>query len=574
MVWVLVAALVVWTVWVAFAVRGLRHDAVSGKSAAEAAIQHLSLSRVMDEDLGSKLRSAATRLGKAGDASSSAGLVPLRVAPVTGRQLRAVDAMATSAQRILRSAAALADTARADRGVAPGPALVSALDDLGTRLDDLAKVAREVDLGPSEKLFGSIAKARDTFTRDLLRLRSDVASASAAVHGLATLLRGPKDLLILGANNAEMRAGQGTLLSWGLLHFEGGKVNLVGGMKPISTFPHPDAAVVPPLDPAQARLWSWLDPGDHTNVVGMSPRFDVTGKLVLDIYQAGVGKRPDGVIAADTVALSKLTQVSGPVTVHTPKGARSLDAGDTLAYLLHTQYEPVPSTGGQANQLRREDLSAIAEQVLPTLTGGKAPVTDLADVLAEAGRSRNVIAYSDDPTIEATWTALGVDGRLTSSSLAVAVINAGSDKLDQFLATSVDLTTTRRGNLVDVTAKLTMKNNTPLNEPPYILGQLPVDAQLPPGGYAALVEFAVPGGAQNFSLENTKTFAAAGTDGPVEVLAVRVNVPQGQASTVTAHFTVPAGTLVLEPTARYPRTTWNLPGGVIVNDGHRRSVQL
>ena len=129
---------------------------------------------------------------------------------------------------------------------------------------------------------------------------------------MSKLLRGPSKYLVLAANNAEMRAGSGTLLSAGILTVQDGKFSL-GDMRSTGDLTLPSGAV--PVPGALAALWGFVDPTQDLRNLGTSPRFDVTGPLGAQMWKSLTGEQVDGVLALDPVTLQALIAAEGPVTV-------------------------------------------------------------------------------------------------------------------------------------------------------------------------------------------------------------------------------------------------------------------
>ena len=83
---------------------------------------------------------------------------------------------------------------------------MASLRRLGASLDDVAAATDRVDLGTGALLLPGISQAHREFADDLAKAEPAIENARAALVGLATAFEGPRDILLLAANNAEMRA--------------------------------------------------------------------------------------------------------------------------------------------------------------------------------------------------------------------------------------------------------------------------------------------------------------------------------------------------------------------------------
>jgi hypothetical protein len=565
--WLLVAAVPVllWLLASSFVVVRTRSHLRAGRDSVDA-VRALKLSEILDGSAAAKLRDAAADFGSGNDLAGSPLLVPFGPVPVLGRQVQTVADMSSAAKQILAASADFV-TAVGDHKEAHTPQdRVAALDALVPRALELQKVLQSVDLGDGDGLLWFVSNAHRTLVRQVAELRDSLTQAVAALRGLQKLLTGPTDLLLLAANNAEMRAGQGAMLSWGTLHAEAGSLTVPGGMQPIRTFPLPPSA--PPLDPELKAGWGWLDLSNVANL-GVTPRFDVTARRILDLQGAATGHRQGGVLVIDSYALARLAKLTG-------KGITDVDGNtvapeDVLSYLLHTQYKSIPADGLFAeNTERRENLSTIAEQLTTRLLES-VPLPDLVSTLDELGRTRHILAYSDDAVLEGGWDGVGIDGRLVPGDVAVGLVNAGASKLDQFIDTAVTVDTAEAEGGVEVMVTVKATNQTPAGEPPYVVGTAPPDG--PVGGYSSLLTFSVPAAATNAAIDEASTYAVYTRDGPTTAMAIRVDLAAGQSRTVTARFTVPRGTVLsLLPTARVPRTVWTVAG--VVRGDDKGTIEL
>jgi hypothetical protein len=378
-----------------------------------------------------------------------------------------------------------------------------------------------------------------------------VTNAQALTAGASQVLRGPRQYLVLAANNGEMRAGSGMFLSSGLATFGGGTFTL-GQMGPSANRDLPAGAVALPAQ--LASLWGWLAPGQHWRNLATTPRFDVTAPLAAQMWQAATGQHVDGVLAVDAVALQALLAAQGPIQV----GAQQLTGSDALDYLLLGQYAGVPAQdASQAD--RRDQLSAIARASVDTLSSRAWNTQGLVSKLSAVGKGRHLLAWSRDATEERAWEGAGISGELHGDSLAVSVMNFGGNKLDQFLQVSSTLTIQDRPDGgSDARLHLRLHNAAPAGLPGYVSGPSP-NSGAAANVYQGLLAVNVPGNASLPFIHGITPTLATGVDGPTKVTGVGYfQVLQGQTRDVTVQFRLPPGMreMTVEPSARVPAVGW------------------
>jgi hypothetical protein len=511
------------------------------------------------------LRAAQAELDRAADAAGSPALTPFLPLPVVGRQVRSVWDLSASAAEVVDVVidAMERTSAEAAKPTAAGPERIALMRSLGAIAADASAELRDVDLGPDAGLIGPLRDARDEFAGDLDEARQSMADMDVASRGLAQLAEGPSRYLVLAANNSEMRAGSGMLLSAGVLDLQRGRFDL-GEMTDTGLLRLPPGAV--PMAAGDLRdRWGWLQPNEEWRYLMMSPDFPASAELASRMWTARTGQTVDGVIAVDPIALRALVAASGPVEVD---GTR-IDRDNVVNELLLQQYLDFHGEEGPQDQepgntvARREFSSAVARAIIDKLdvTGWNVP--ELVADLSHAAEGRHVLAWSSEPTQQRAWRAIGVSGRLAPSSVMVSLSNRSGNKLDPFIKLDADLSHRAVDDGVEVTIRVTATNRTPadgLNA--FVAG--PYSADFVRGEYRGILAVDVPGYSRDIRIDGTSRRVTSGADGPTRVVAGDIRVLAGEHGSYTVRFTVPEGydTLRIEPSARTPKVTWT--------DGTRR----
>ncbi|MGZ8762182.1 MAG: DUF4012 domain-containing protein [Acidimicrobiia bacterium] len=556
----LVAALlglvvIAWLAVATFTLVGARRDSQAGLDRLRAAREDFGAAELVGATELEPLEQARSEFEQAHDRTGSWLLAPLKILPVVGRQIRSVDALAGSAAEVTDVGVETMRASRAaiDSQQSGGPGRVRVVEQLGAIAGASNGRLQRVDLGPGDALIGPLAAARNDFSQELGRLRSALADLGAASDGLVPLLRGPSRYLVFAANNAEMRAGSGMFLSVGVLDFENGSFSL-SEMTPTGELTLPPGAV--PVTGDFAARWGWTHPNEEWRNLAMTPRFDASASLGLQMWKWRTGETLDGVLAIDPVGVQALLQATGPVDVE----GQIVSADTVLDDVFLSQY--LSLTGDDTTQAaRRERLGAIARAAIEALDGGSWDTATLLDALRGAGSGRHVLAWSGDATQERGWKGMGIDGELSPDSVLLAMLNRGGNKLDQFLAVAARVEIEPGRSETDptsVTIRATLRNETPPDLPRYVAGPFPGRDDVS-GTYVGIFAIDVPGSARRISIDEGAPLVAAGADGPARVVATDVSLAPGAQRELVVHFTLPAGvgSMQFEPTARVPGVEWS-----------------
>ena len=547
LIWVALGAIAIWFV------AALVMVALSGLAARDAARQldqvrsDLTIEGALQGEGRAELAAAASAMDRAAGLVANPIVAPLNMLPVIGRQVRSLDALAqTSAALLDDGVTALDEVSAVSDSVSDPAGRVAALETMHAAVVTLGETVDRADLGPSEGLIGPLADARNELDQAITDLGDGLADADAVLSGVAAFLRNGQQLLLI-ANNAEMRAGQGMTLSLAELKTNNGQL-MLGEIVPAAEDNLPPGAVPVTADTEQlVANWGWLHPLDDWRNLGVSPRFDVTGPLAAQMWKVSTGRDVDSVLLVDVEAMRVVLAATGPITVN----GRTIDADNLVFELLVQQYFNTDVSD------RRNGLDDIARAAFDALESGAWDLTTLARGLQVAAEGRHVLAWSADPVQQAAWVAADVAGTLDDRSLLIGTVNRGGNKLDPFL--TVDVVTTVDGGSVH--AEITVTNDAPNGLPRYAGGPHP-NSDGAYGEYIGVLAVSLPGAATDVVLEGGERRVVDGLDGPTRVVAAWFRLPQGARSVFTLDLTLPPGVsdLEVESSARLPPMNWLVDG--------------
>jgi len=551
---ILVALLVAWAVAVALMLLQADHRLRAGISAAERARAGLSLADLTDGGAERGLRAAAVDFADANRAVSSPWVAPLRVLPYIGTQVRSVDALSKAAATVADAGDSTLATVRLLVSE-PHHTAAERADLLGRMAGVLGRLRNEVSdvgLGPAHGIVGRLGHERSVFAHDLAKVRGTLDRVAGATGALRSMFSGQKTYLLLVANNAEMRAGSGIALDAGTIHLDRGAISFTH-LQDTGTLVGQFPGVEPTGD--LAARWGFDYPQTDLRELFMSPQFPANAALAARMWEAHTGERVDGVLLVDVQALDDLLPVIGPVSAD----GVTLDSGNAVEYLLEGQYAGVADASVEA--ARHERLGAIAEAVFARLEAPGIPLTAIARALGRAIDGRHLLAWSSDPRIESDWVAAGAGGQVEGNEMLLALINQGADKLDPYQRVSAVLSTAASSETTRVTLRVTIDNTTPETLTGYAAGGAPGTA--PAREYAGYASLDFPLDATDATVTGAGPIETEGPDGPAQVLATRVEIPDRHSLTVTFGFELPGdhGQLRVEPSARIPPTSWTTRTG-------------
>jgi len=530
-----------------------------------------------------ELSGAAKDFEAAADTLGSAVLAPLNLLPVVGRQLRASRNLAISAAATTRSTddaiSSLSlilgeETATPNERVPTTQQIQQVLLTLQTELQAAA-------LKPSPALIGPVGRSQDEFLAEYNNLLGAVDSAVLGTTGVLEFLQGPNKYLVLAANNAEMRAGSGMYLQAGTLEVQDGSFSLGEFLSSTSLKLEQPGAV---LDPKLEALWSPLQPTQEWRNLNVTPRFDESARMASEMWTAAAsrnaaaespqhGEPVQGVMAIDVIGLKRLLELVGPVQIAGVNGPLVISAENVKSELLLQQYLRGDLDSGDGQQDRRSQLGQVAAAVFESFNSQPVPASELMRALQSAGRGRHLLMWSNQPTQQEGWEALGLSGKVADHDLMVSILNRGGNKLDQFLTTSSTLSAKRDTALRRVTVDVRLTNATPAGLPRYVAGPYP-ETGLAAGDYLGLLAVTAPLGSGNPQVTGAELVGTT-QDGLSKVFVSKVLIHPRETLTVSVAFDLPLGwdTINVLPSARIPPMAWTA-GSEKWNDNRMHSVDL
>lgn len=526
----------------------------------------LSLER-LDGGLVASIDHATAHLDRADTiADRSPFLAPLSLLPGSRPQVDGIRGLTEAVADLGDSARAAARTIDADlqRAGRQPAARIELLETVAAELDRVEADAARIDLGEDTALVGPLRDARARLQLELDDLPTRFDDARVRIDALAQLLRGPTRYLVLAANNAEMRGGAGMPLSGGVVTFDDGDLTF-GEFESIAN--RFAGSIAPTLVPPEyGRTYRQFRMGESWLQTAVSPNFETVGPIFDAMSSRFSSFGPvDGVLVVDAVMLRELLSVIGPVEVD----GITYTAATIEQQILNENYLRF-DTGAEGGA-RREAQGEIAAAIFEALKGRDVEIADLAGAVQRSARGRHLLAYADDPAVQALWDDVGATGALHPGGLMVTVQNIAADKLDWY----IDPTVTMRAVPETGTGAWQVRLSVRVPNPERSVTSPAIESfkeGYDDGIHRALVAVYLPAAAYDIrSLD--LPYSESGLDPPLNMVGKRIFIAEGDTQTVALEFKLPPqqGGVVLLPSGRVRPVRYEV-NGVLVDDAITRSV--
>lgn len=531
----------------------IQHDLESGADA----LGNLDLTTVDAEggigvvvgDAADQIRAADSR------ARSSPVLEALSVVPGMSGQIDALRSLTGVAAGLgeVADGAAGALQAQLDRSGGGPETRLALLDTTLAQIDVLDEHLDQLVVRADGWLLPPLADARSELVSELDDARTEIDDGHRTVAALREFLAGPGDYLVLAANNAEMRAGGGMVLSAGTIHVEGGEVE-PGDFVPTSDL-HLGYTNGIPVSEELDRLYGDLGIGYEWRSVTSSPNFPAVGPVFSDLSEASGLGEVDGVIMVDAIALSALLAATGPVEFE----GETYTVDTVAAQILNENYKRFTARGGEEREERTDLQGRLALAIFDSLNQRDVSIPTLAGGLAKVAKGRHLVGWAKDPELQAVFGDLEADGALQPDGLMVTVQNIGGSKLDWYIQPSVGLDVQR---VADGTQRVTIDVSVPNPERGETSRVIEGGTEyVEPGDHRALLGVYLPQAAYDVA-SPTRGFTRAGVDGPMKAAIMRYEVPYDETDVTRIEFSLPPGAdrLTLLPSARVFPVEFTLDG--------------
>lgn len=454
----------------------VRSDLTSGRDALAAARRH-ALAGDLDAAHDSLAQATADFASADSHAQGALGTAA-RAVPWLGNGADATAAMARAGVSLSRAGTELIDALRTlpggvaalapNHGVLPIDRYAALAGTVDAASADAASAATALAAAPDSLMPGSLAAARWAAEDQATRLADDLRGVGLLLHGARTFggAGTPRRYLVVAQNPAELRGTGGIWGAYAIVTVDGGRVR-VSAAKPTQSLRDFPAGRVDSPSEDYARNYDQYGGAGSWQNMNATPDFPAAAQAALANYALGEGTRLDGVWAVDPFALQAFLDVTGPVSV---PGVGSIAADDVVAFTTNKAYASF-----QGATQRKEVLGAVASDVFVRFLSMDEHAIARLRALGGALAGGHLRIYSDDPTVQQGFAALGVDGGLsepTGDIVGVTVNNGSGSKVDFYAQRTLTYDVQLGGDGEAIAAAtVTIANRAPTHgQPRYVIG--------------------------------------------------------------------------------------------------------
>lgn len=478
------------------------------------------------------------------------------VIPVLGANFSAVTEVARSADDV------------SNLSVAP---LVGVFDSLNW--DSLVPSDKGTDLEPLKNAYPTVVAAAHAVrasaerlgqietadllpqvSEPLLDARNELASVTGAFDAAADAAQlapemlgvgGPRHYLLMIQNNAESRASGGIPGALAILTVEDGQLSL-GAQSSATALGSFTPRV--PVDSSQEAIFS-TRLGKYMQDVNLTPDFPTAASTAKLMWTQSTGKKVDGVISLDPVALSYLLKATGPVDVANPSLAIhdnfglpvEINSQNAVETLLSGVYARIPDP-----RIQDAYFAGVAQRVFEAVSSREVDPTNLLDAVSMGAEEGRILIWSANDAEQEIISRYSVSGDVNSARNPPAqfgvYFNDGTGaKMDFYVKRTVQLVRQcPRDGYSQTTVRITSTNTAPLDAatslPAYVTGDGAFG--VPPGSVQTNIVAYGPSQAhvETAAIDGHQTEFAPylHNDRPVGILAVRL--APGESKTVEFTF--------------------------------------
>lgn len=460
------------------ALAALYDHAIKGKTDFESAKTQVQQQKYGDAAV--SMRSAAEQFGQAHTAAGKLG--GLRVVPLIGRQVKAVDNLLQVGVQAGTAAASLIDVANAitaplQRDANTNFASISVaekrkiLEGVAQGQPEIQGAKAQMDLAmqyldeiPEKGLVGPLASAIKPLREQIPQIDNVLNKAIPAVQVLPAILGYPdqRSYLFLLQNNTELRPTGGFIGTYGVVQFSNADINsfTTHNVYALDNPAENTINIDPPAPLKQylaANHWFFRDSN-------WSPDFPTSAQEALRFYNLETGTTGafHGVIAVTPTFISDLMRITGDIkiggTTYTP---------DNLVDVLEYSVEKGYVAQGASDADRKQIIGDLADELfrrILTLPHSKWP--DLWGTLANNVDEKQILMYMQDHNEEQFLQDLGWAGEVKTADddyIMIVDANLASLKSDPGVKRSIEYSVVPDGQNLKATLIMHYNNEGTFN---------------------------------------------------------------------------------------------------------------
>lgn len=362
------------------------------------------------------------------------------------------------------------------------------------------------------------------------------SAASDAAGWLPPMLGadGPRSILVVVQNPAELRAGGGLTGSFVLLEAHDGRIEIADHVDS-SSFPAAQAPVADLPESARALYGDVL--GTYVQNASMTPDFALTAQLATAWWATHSGVEPDAVVSIDPIVLQGLLVATGPAPL--PDGS-SLSAANLVDRVLVQPY--LTSGNAEQSEFQRAATLAVFDRLLSGQLDPLAAARGLGAAVEEGRISVRSTHAEEQARLDDTPLAGTRARQLASEGDAFAVLlnDATTAKLDSFLEMGLGVReqSCRDDGRFEVVVSVRLQSDVPPEGADYPILMTGIRNPAMPGDLVTDVAVAAPegwffGGVTRGGAADASTDVV---DGGLPTSVARLTLAPGESDTLQFRF--------------------------------------
>ncbi|PJJ61800.1 uncharacterized protein DUF4012 [Compostimonas suwonensis] len=249
---------------------------------------------------------------------------------------------------------------------------------------------------------------------------------------------GPRSYLLAFQNNAESTALGGSAAAYSLMSIDNGSIAMVGQANSGNFVEGVPVDV--PVDQSALDLYgSYLV--DHINTSTSRPDFPTAASIMRAFWLRDQGSSVDGVISIDPLALARILEATGPITL---SSGDVLSSDNAVSLLVNGVYMRYPRN--EDAPLADAFFQAAASEIINKITTGDFDIKTMTRAITEGINHGSIMMWSASPDEQALLDGTPLQGTLPKTNDEKTVIgvyyrDTSASKIDYYLQTSTRTTT-------------------------------------------------------------------------------------------------------------------------------------
>lgn len=393
-------------------------------------------------------------------------------------------------------------------------------------------------------LVSPLSSALDQFTRGVGQAETSTELALQAIPIVPEMLGAdaPRNYLVVFVTPAESRGLDGVVGAYADLTAQQGRVSLAqsGPVEDLNAALPAGGGTISGLTDFMTR-YGEFSPGKYFQDATFSPDLPTDAQVLSQLYPQAGGAPVDGVLMVDPYGLASLLAITGPVQV--PGIPVVLTNKNVAGFLLETQYLDEGIGGGVTQTTRHDYLQDALHETFQKLVNGSLPgPSTLSHDLLPAVLDGHIGLWSAHPQETPLLGDLHLEDRFPTASggglVALTVQNAGANKIDSYLHTSVtdaeELDS--RSGAVHEALTVAFQNDAPSSGFTPIVIDSPAAPGVPPGASYFYFSVYSPYALASASLAGKPLSMSSGTELGTNVFSAWILVPSASSAQVALSF--------------------------------------